>query len=104
MVIIIFTSALVVGLIYLISSKYVGDSSPLSEPRSTVVSIGIQIICGDCAGEKDPPVKTYLDRFGNCGQCGGHSYILAAHRMIHSQRFRTACLPGYDHALIDHRG
>ncbi len=92
MVIIILTSGLVMALVYFLSSKSTADSSTLSEPRSTVVTMGVQIICGDCAGEKDPPVKTYVDRSGNCAQCGGQSYILAANRMINSQRFSADCL------------
>ena len=90
MVIIILTSGLIMALVYFLSSKTAADSSALSEPRPPIVTIGIQIICGDCAGEKDPPVKTYLDRSGNCSQCGGQSYILAANRMIYPQRFTKA--------------
>lgn len=52
----------------------------LSEPRAGIVTVGIQIICGDCAGDTERPIKTYLDRHGTCAQCGGHSYILASTR------------------------
>jgi hypothetical protein len=62
------------------------NSSQLAEPRSVLVTTGIQIICGDCSGEEDLPKKTYLDSFGNCSQCGGHSYILAANRVIYAQQ------------------
>lgn len=54
------------------------DSSRLIEARPDIVTMGVQLICGDCAGEGRIPVKTFLDRNGNCSQCGGHSYILAA--------------------------
>ena len=62
------------------------NSSQLAEPRSVLVTAGIQIICGDCSGEEDLPKKTYLDSFGTCSQCGGHSYILAANRVIYAQQ------------------
>jgi hypothetical protein len=54
------------------------DPAQLNQPRSALLTIGIQIICGDCAGDEWQPVKTYLDRFGNCSQCGGRSYVLAS--------------------------
>lgn len=50
----------------------------LNERRGDIVRVGIQIICGDCCGDSDRPVKTYLDRFGRCGQCGGRAYVLAS--------------------------
>lgn len=62
----------------------------LSEPRAGIVTIGIQIICGDCSGDTERPVKTYLDRHGNCAQCGGHSYMLASSRHLHVAQFTSA--------------
>ena len=58
------------------------DSGQLLEPRASVLSIGVQIICGDCSGDGERPMKTYLSRTGNCYQCGGHSYILASRHFL----------------------
>jgi hypothetical protein len=54
------------------------DVSLLTQPRATLPTMNIQIICGNCAGEDERPKRTFLDRFGNCEQCNGHSYILAS--------------------------
>jgi hypothetical protein len=56
------------------------ESSPsqLTEPRGTILTIGVQIICGNCSGDDPRPKKTYLERFGTCAECGGRSYILAS--------------------------
>jgi hypothetical protein len=62
------------------------DSSRLMEARSEIVMTGVQIICGDCAGEGRIPVKTFLDKNGNCSQCGGHSYLLAANCALRMQQ------------------
>src|SRR5262245_60819202 len=40
----------------------------------------VQIICGDCSGEGIRPVKTFMDRHGQCERCGGASYVLASER------------------------
>jgi len=57
-------------------------SEQLIEPRASILTIGVQIICGDCSGEDDRPIKTYLSRTGNCSQCGGRSYILASRHFL----------------------
>jgi hypothetical protein len=67
-----------------------GDPAQLTEPRTSLLTMGVQIICGNCAGEGEIPQKTYLDRFGNCEQCGGHSYMLAANRAISLQQIGLA--------------
>lgn len=46
----------------------------------------VQIVCGDCAGEGIIPIKTFMDRHGNCERCGGKSYILASDRGIYARR------------------
>jgi hypothetical protein len=46
--------------------------------RGEMLRLGIQIICGDCCGDSDRPVKTYLDQLGRCGHCGGRAYVLAS--------------------------
>lgn len=91
-------SALALLLTYFMVKGYGNNSSQLAEPRSVIVTAGIQIICGDCAGEEDLPKKTYLDSFGNCSQCGGHSYILAANRVIYAQQLIAARLSQYQAA------
>lgn len=62
---------------YLVSRRLQNEME-LNERRGEIVRVGIQIICGDCCADSDRPVKTYLDRFGRCGQCGGRAYVLAS--------------------------
>ncbi|HVG21542.1 MAG TPA: hypothetical protein VNI02_21065 [Blastocatellia bacterium] len=66
------------------------DHSHLSEPRATIPTMGVQIICGDCSGDALSPYKTYLDHNGNCQQCGGHSYELASTLAVHALQVRAA--------------
>jgi len=54
------------------------ESSQLEQPRPALLAMGVQIICGDCSGEVGPPIKTYMNRYGSCSQCGGTSYLLAS--------------------------
>lgn len=54
------------------------DSAQLDQKRPGLLTIGVQIICGDCCGENDHPIKTYMNRYGSCSQCGGSSYLLAS--------------------------
>jgi hypothetical protein len=54
------------------------DSDQLVEPRFAPLTMSVQIICGDCAGDGSLPVRTSLDRKGHCAQCGGSSYLLAS--------------------------
>lgn len=75
--------ALVIVSIVLTSHK--PDESQLSEPRASLPVVGIQIVCGNCAGDELRPMRTYLDRFGNCAQCGGQSYLLASSVYRHNQ-------------------
>lgn len=56
----------------------VTESGQLEQPRPALLTIGVQIICGDCSGEDRHPVKTYMNRYGSCSQCGGNSYLLAS--------------------------
>jgi hypothetical protein len=79
MLTIIVASAIALGLacVVLIKSR-VADSAQLDQPRPALLTIGVQIICGDCSGETEQPLKTYLNRYGSCSQCGGNSYLLAS--------------------------
>ena len=64
----------------------------LSEPRAGHLMIGVQIICGDCSGDAESPLKTYLDRKGNCAQCGGRSFMLASNRIVYGHQLMISCL------------
>ena len=74
------TAAAMIVLVITAVAMRTGRSDPaqLTEPRVPVTLVGIQIICGDCAGDDERPKRTYLDQFGNCAQCGGHSFVLAS--------------------------
>ena len=58
----------------------------LTEPRTALPILGVQIICGDCSGDEHFPIKTHLDRLGRCDQCGGQSFILASNRAAYAKR------------------
>src|SRR5262249_14748171 len=62
----------------------------LVERRVPVTSVAVQIICGDCCGDESLPRKTFLDQSGKCHQCGGTSYVLAAHRAPYAERLMSA--------------
>ncbi|HKF53968.1 MAG TPA: hypothetical protein VKJ45_00940 [Blastocatellia bacterium] len=69
-------TALVIVSIVLTSNR--SDPAQLNEPRGALPMMGIQIVCGNCSGDEFRPRRTYLDRSGNCSECGGHSYLLAS--------------------------
>src|SRR6185295_640602 len=54
------------------------DPAQLGQRRHGLLTVGVQIICGDCSGFEERPIKTYLDNSGNCSHCGGTSYLLAS--------------------------
>jgi hypothetical protein len=68
------------------------DPSQLQQSRAALLTVGVQIICGNCSGEDDHPVKTYIDRSGGCAQCGGNSYLLASAVAANSVVLRAARL------------
>ena len=68
------------------------DPSQLQQSRASLLTVGVQIICGNCSGDEDHPVKTYMDRAGNCAQCGGASYLLASSVAANSVIMREARL------------
>jgi hypothetical protein len=88
---IIAASTIAVALTVVMKS-HKSDSSKLTEARATMQTIGVQIICGDCSGDDDRPLKTYLSRDGLCGQCGGRSFILASARFSPAQQVMMARL------------
>ena len=63
-----------------------------NDPHANQLRIGVQIICGDCAGGAESPVKTYLDRRGTCAQCGGRSFMLASTRIVYAHQLMLSCL------------
>lgn len=69
--------ALCLASVVLMKSR-TNDPAQLNQPRQRMLTVGIQIICGDCSGYDERPIKTYLDRSGNCSHCGGTSYLLAS--------------------------
>lgn len=82
---IIIASIVALSIAYLVTRERAGNST-LCEQHGVLLTVGIQIICGDCSGGDERPVKTYLDRNGNCAQCGGHSYMLASTRALFAQQ------------------
>jgi hypothetical protein len=93
MLIIIAAAVIALGLTSLLILKGPKtDHSQLSEPRTAIPTMGVQIICGDCAGDGLIPYKTYLDHNGNCQHCGGHSYELASTLAVHALQMRAARL------------
>ena len=71
------TIALGLACIVLLKSR-TPDPEQLIQPRAPMMTVGIQIICGNCSGEGERPAKTYLNQYGNCAQCSGRSYLLAS--------------------------
>jgi hypothetical protein len=82
------TSALVVAYVVITGRK--GDAIQLSEPRASLPIVAIQIICGNCSGDSERPIKTLVDRFGRCAHCGGSSYTLASKQGVSVEAARAA--------------
>ena len=68
------------------------DPAQLQQSRAALLTVGVQIICGNCSGDEDHPVKTYMDRSGSCAKCGGASYLLASAVAANSVMLREARL------------
>ncbi len=83
--------ALSLACVVLMKSR-VTDPAQLDQPRPALLTIGVQIICGDCSGEAEHPFKTYMNRYGSCSQCGGNSYLLASAIAINSLLARATRL------------
>jgi hypothetical protein len=97
MLVLILALACALALTYLAMRGYKTDTAQLRQPRPGPLALGVQIICGDCCGEGERPIKTYIDYNGNCAQCGGHSYMLASHRIVYARQLVEA-------RLGDHKG
>lgn len=87
-------SAIAIAALASILVLRVRKSAPmrLEETRGALLMVGVQIICGDCSGDGESPNRTYLDRYGNCAECGGHSYLLASSLALNSAALRAARL------------
>src|SRR6266852_4622302 len=93
MLTIMVATVIAVGLASVVLMKgRITDPAQLDQPRPGLLTIGVQIICGNCSGENERPIKTYLDRCGNCAQCGGSSYLLASAVGINSALMRAGRL------------
>ena len=89
MLIIIAGSIVALALTYLIVTTIKkADPNQLKNAHYAPVTVGVQIICGDCAGDSPIPVKTYLDRLGHCSQCGGRSFLLASSLALYAEQLR----------------
>jgi|SRR5512143_1059675 hypothetical protein len=79
MLTIIVATVIALGLAGLVLMKSrITESDQLNQPRPGLLEMGVQIICGDCSGDEKHPIKTYMNRYGSCSQCGGTSYLLAS--------------------------
>jgi hypothetical protein len=54
------------------------EPDEIVQPRREPLRMGVQILCGNCAGIGLKPIKTYLDQHGHCYKCGSNSYILVS--------------------------
>ncbi|HWN99904.1 MAG TPA: hypothetical protein VNS63_11615 [Blastocatellia bacterium] len=78
------------SLVVLLSRKT--NPAQLGEARGAMLMVGVQIICGNCSGDGESPIRTYMDRNGNCAGCGGHSYLLASSLALNSLALKSAHL------------
>jgi hypothetical protein len=67
---------------YLDRGRYATVSATSKQP----LTLAIQIVCGDCAGDSERPIRTVLDQSGSCYQCGGASYVLASELARNARR------------------
>lgn len=58
--------------------KNANNSAQLLDSRAYVKTLGVQIVCGNCAGDGEMAVRTFLDINGNCSQCAGTSFVPAS--------------------------
>ena len=63
---------------FLICKRNIGNSAQMLSSRPYLQTLGVQIVCGNCAGEGELAKRTFLDIHGNCSQCAGTSYVPAS--------------------------
>ncbi len=91
-IIVVTAIALTLACLVLLKSRTI-DPDQLVQRRRVPLTLGVQIICGDCSGESYQPNRTYLDLNGHCARCGGSNYLLASvvasyRAQARAQRFR----------------
>ena|SRR6185295_16335752 len=57
--------------------------------QSRVLMTAVQIVCGDCSGDAERPVRTCLNESAACERCGGTSYVIASQLAANSLRLRA---------------
>lgn len=75
---------------FFIWKKNIDNATQLLNSRAYVKTLGVQIVCGNCAGEGILPVRTFLDIHGNCSQCAGTSYVPASTLGVYALLARQA--------------
>ena len=103
MLIIAIATSGVLVLSYILMKTRKADLNQLAEFRTSLATMGVQIICGDCSGQNEIPVKTYLNRSGSCDQCGGFSYVLASDLALQALQMRAARISQYQGASASGR-
>ena len=90
MITILVLTAIALGLacVVLIHSRN-NDPDQLFQPRAAPLTMAVQVICGDCAGDGRLPIRTPLDQTGHCARCGGRSYLLASTVAAHRAEARA---------------
>jgi hypothetical protein len=48
------------------------------DDKDDILYIAVQIICEDCSGDAEIPLRTLLTKSGKCNICNGRSYMLAS--------------------------
>jgi hypothetical protein len=94
MILITVSLVLAIGVASVMLVSHRSEEARLTEPKTSILTVGVQIVCGNCAGDEQRPERTYLDRDGNCSQCGGHSYVLASNLYARSSVARHAEFDG----------
>jgi hypothetical protein len=77
------------------------NSDQLLDSRAYLKTLGVQIICGNCAGEGELPVRTFLDIHGTCSQCAGTSYVPASTIGVYTLLAKQAQMYGNQSPLYE---
>jgi hypothetical protein len=77
------------------------NSTQLLDSRAYLKTLGVQIICGNCAGEGELPVRTFLDVHGSCSQCAGTSYVPASTIGVYTLLAKQAQMYGNQSPLYE---
>src|ERR1700740_3550849 len=85
--------ALALILIGLLFRTKNSGTSPIHR-QSRVLMTAVQIVCGDCAGDAERPIRTCLNESAVCERCGGTSYVIASHLAANSLRLRAVRVGG----------